>query len=42
MQLIQTVPGSAKVLAIAIDREVGSIDRFPAAKNFASCSGLVP
>jgi len=42
MQLIQTVPGPAKVLAIVIDREVGSIDRFPAAKNFASYSGVVP
>lgn len=42
MQLIQTVPGPAKVLAIVIDREVGSIDRFPAAKHFASYSGLVP
>jgi transposase len=42
MQLIQTVPGPAKVLSIVIDREVGSIDRFPAAKNFTSYSGLVP
>lgn len=42
MQLIQTVPGPAKVLAIVIDREVGSIDRFPAAKNFTGYCGLVP
>lgn len=42
IQLIQTVPGPAKVLAIVIDREVGSIDRFPAAKHFASYCGLVP
>jgi transposase len=42
MQLIQTVPGPAKVLAIVIDREIGSIDRFPAPKHFASYCGLVP
>jgi transposase len=36
------VPGPAKVLAIVIDREAGSIDRFLAAKNFTSYSGLVP
>jgi transposase len=42
IRLVQTVPGLAKVLAIVIDREVGSIDRFPAAKNFTSYSGLVP
>jgi transposase len=42
MQLVQTVPGPAKVLAIVIDREVGSIDRFSAAKHFASYCGLVP
>jgi transposase len=42
IQLIQTVPGPAKVLAIVIDRELGSIDRFPGPKHFASYSGLVP
>jgi transposase len=42
IQLIQTVPGPAKVLAIVIDREVGSIDRFPEAKSFANYCGLVP
>jgi transposase len=42
IQLVQTVPGPARVLAIVIDRETGSIDRFPAAKNFTSYSGLVP
>jgi hypothetical protein len=30
------------VLAIVIDREVGSIDRFSAAKHFTSYCGLVP
>jgi transposase len=42
MQLIQTVPGPAKILAIVIDREVGSIDRFQAPKHFTSYCGLVP
>jgi transposase len=42
IQLIQTVPGPARVLAIVIDRELGSIDRFPSPKHFASYCGLVP
>jgi transposase len=42
IQLVQTVPGPAKVLAIVIDREIGSIDRFSAPKHFASYCGLVP
>jgi len=42
IQLIQSVPGPAKILSIVIDREVGSIDRFPSPKNFASYSGVVP
>ena len=42
IQLIQTVPGPAKILAIVIDREVGSIDRFQAPKHFTSYCGLVP
>jgi transposase len=42
IQLVQTVPGPAKVLAIVIEREVGSIDRFSAAKHFTSYCGLVP
>jgi hypothetical protein len=41
-QRVQTVPGPAKVLAIVIDRELGSIDRFSAAKHFTSYCGLVP
>ncbi len=42
IQLIQSVPGPAKILSIVIDREVGSIDRFPSPHPFASYSGLVP
>jgi len=42
IQLIQSVPGPAHILSIVIDREVGSIDRFPSPHHFASYSGLVP
>ncbi len=42
MKLIQTIPGPARVLAIVIDRELGSIDRFASAKHFTSYCGLVP
>jgi len=42
IQLIQSVPGPAQILSIVIDREVGSIDRFPSPHHFASYSGLVP
>jgi transposase len=41
-QLIQSIPGPAKILSIVIDREVGAIDRFPSPHHFASYSGLVP
>lgn len=42
MQLIQSVPGPAKVLAIVIDREVGWVERFPSPHHFAGYCGLVP
>jgi len=42
IQLIQSLPGPAKILSIVIDREVGSSDRFPSPHHFASYSGLVP
>jgi len=42
IQLIKSVPGPAEILSIVIDREVGSIDRFPSPHHFASYSGLVP
>jgi hypothetical protein len=42
IQLIQTIPGPVKVLAIVIDRELGSIDRFASPKHFTSYCGLVP
>ncbi len=42
IQLVQSVPGPAKVLAIVIDREVGSVERFPSPHHFAGYCGLVP
>jgi transposase len=42
IQFIQSVPGPAEILSIVIDREVGSINRFPSPKHFASYSGIVP
>jgi transposase len=42
IQLIQSVPGPAEILSIVIERELGSIDRFPSAACLASYSGLVP
>ncbi|MCL4466801.1 MAG: IS110 family transposase [Chloroflexi bacterium] len=42
MQLVQSVPGPAKVLAIVIDREVGSVERFPSPHHFAGYCGWVP
>ena len=42
IQLIQSIPGPAKILSIVIDREVGSIDRFSCPKHFAGYAGAVP
>lgn len=42
MQLVKTLPGVGTILAIVIDLEVGAVDRFPAAPNLASYSGVVP
>jgi len=42
MQLLMSIPGPAEILSIVIERELGSIDRFPCAKHLASYSGLVP
>jgi transposase len=42
MQHLKTLPGVGNILSIVIDREVGSIDRFPTAPNLASYSGVVP
>ena len=42
MQLLQTLPGVGVILAIVIEREIGSIGRFPRAEHFASYAGTVP
>jgi transposase len=42
LQWIMSIPGPAEILSIVIDREVGSIARFPSPKHLASYSGLVP
>jgi transposase len=42
MQLLRSLPGVADILAIVIEREIGTIDRFPTAGHLAAYSGLVP
>jgi transposase len=42
IQLLMSIPGPAEILSIVIDRELGSIQRFPSPKHLASYSGLVP
>jgi len=42
IQLLKSLPGVADVLAIIIEREIGSIDRFDTSGQFTSFSGLVP
>jgi transposase len=39
---VMSIPGPAEILSIVIDRELGSIDRFPSPKHLASYCGLVP
>jgi transposase len=42
IQLVKTLPGVAEILSIVIEREVGSIDRFPSCSNFTSYAGTTP
>jgi transposase len=42
MQLLETLPGVGDILAIVIERETGSIDRFHSPEQFASYSGTTP
>jgi len=42
IQLLKTLPGVADILAIVIEREIGSIDRFDTSGQFTSYAGLVP
>jgi transposase len=42
MQLLDTLPGVGQILSIVIDREIGSIDRFPDDSHLAAYAGVVP
>ncbi|NIS79335.1 MAG: IS110 family transposase [Anaerolineales bacterium] len=42
IQLLNTLPGVANILAIVIEREMGTSDRFSSSAHFASYSGTVP
>lgn len=42
MQLLKTLPGVGDILAIVMDREIGSVERFPTAENLASYAGTTP
>jgi transposase len=42
MQLLKSLPGVADILSIVIEREIGTIDRFPTAGHLAAYAGLVP
>ena len=42
MQLLKTLPGVGNILAVVVEREVGSIERFPSAGHFASYAGATP
>jgi transposase len=42
IQLLKTLPGVANILAIVIEREMGTVDRFSSSAHFASYAGTVP
>jgi transposase len=42
MQLLKSLPGVGDILAIVIDRELGTIRRFSSNVHFASYAGVVP
>jgi transposase len=42
MQLLKTVPGIGDMLAIVVEREVGTISRFFSPQRFSSYSGTTP
>jgi len=42
MQLLKSLPGVGDILAILIDRELGTISRFPSAPQFSSYCGTTP
>ena len=42
IQLLKSLPGVGNILAIVIEREIGSIDRFDTSGRLTSYAGLVP
>jgi transposase len=42
IQILKTLPGVANILAIVIEREMGTVDRFSSSAHFASYAGTVP
>jgi len=42
MNLLKTLPGVGDILAIIIEREMGTVDRFPDNERFAGYCGTVP
>jgi len=42
IQLLKTLPGVGNILAIVIEREIGSIERFDTSGQLTSYAGLVP
>jgi len=42
MKLLQSMPGIGDILSLVIEREIGTIERFPSAQHFASYAGTVP
>ena len=42
MQLLKSLPGISDMLAIVIEREIGTISRFPSAAQFSSYCGTTP
>jgi transposase len=42
MQRLKTIPGVGNILAIVIEREIGTVDRFPSSGHLAAYAGVVP
>ena len=42
MQHLKTIPSVGNILAIVIEREIGTVDRFPTAGHLAAYAGVVP
>ena len=42
LRLLKTLPGVGDILAMVIEREIGSVERFPTAEHLASYAGTTP